>query len=280
MRVGIASFFRERPSEAGTAIDRLVKFGRRIEELGFSGVWVGDGMGRGRPVMDAFLSLAALCSVTSRIELGTCVIQTPIRNAAELAHEAQSLNVLSEGRLMFGVGVGSTRNDFDLFGVDFSKRFGTLKPTIETMRRAWRGEPINGVTLSPWAANRGGPPILLGSWLKEHWIRYAAEHCDGWIASGLFSHWEDVEAGIGSYRQAGGKRAVLTNVPADFRSEPQFSDRFTKAATISLVCPFDEAKDRLKRIEQLGFDDVILAPPDESPELLDPIAELVGAGVG
>lgn len=259
----------------GPALQRFVNFGRRIEELGFNGLWVGDGMGRGNPTMDPLLPLATLCSVTRRIELGTCVVQTPIRNAVELAHQAQSLNVLSQGRLRFGVGSGSTRADFDLLGADFTKRFSTLKSSIDVMRQAWRGEPINGVSLSPWQANGNGPPILIGTWRNERWISYAAENCDGWIASGLFSTWEDVEVGIQAYRKAGGKRAILTNIPADFSGEPRFSDRFTKAASISLVCPAPTAKERLKRIEQLGFDDVILAPPDETLAYLEPIAELV-----
>jgi alkanesulfonate monooxygenase SsuD/methylene tetrahydromethanopterin reductase-like flavin-dependent oxidoreductase (luciferase family) len=275
VRIGIASFWRERPADTGAAIDRLVDFGRRIEELGFSGLWVGDGMGRGNPTMDPLLPLAALCSVTRRIELGTCVVQLPIRNPVELAHQAQTLNVLSQGRFSFGVGVGSTRADFDLLGADFMNRFSTLEASIDVVRRAWRGEPINGVSLSPWRANGSGPPILLGTWRNPGWISYAARKCEGWIASGLFSTWQDAEAGVQAYRNAGGKRAILTNVPVDFRSEPEYSDRFTKAATISLVCPIDVARQRLQRLEELGFDDVVLAPPNESPEYLDPVAELV-----
>jgi alkanesulfonate monooxygenase SsuD/methylene tetrahydromethanopterin reductase-like flavin-dependent oxidoreductase (luciferase family) len=276
MRVGVASFLSE-PSTLGgdPTIDRFVTFGREAERLGLDGVWVGDWMGRGTATLDPLLPLATLCSVTDRIELGTCVVQLPIRNPVELAHRVQTLNVLSKGRFVFGVGTGSTRADFDLLGVDFTQRFSLLESSIDLMRRAWRGEPINGVSLSPWQANGSGPPILLGAWRSPRWIGYAAERCDGWIASGLFSKWEQAEAGIRRYRQSGGQRAVLANVLVDFREVPVWQEDWARNAEISLSCPIDIARERLAKIEDLGFDDVILLPPDESPEYLDMIGELL-----
>jgi alkanesulfonate monooxygenase SsuD/methylene tetrahydromethanopterin reductase-like flavin-dependent oxidoreductase (luciferase family) len=276
MRVGIASFLSE-PVASGSdpMIKRLVVFGQEAENRGLDGVWVGDWLGRGTPTLDPLLPLAALCSVTDRIEFGTCVVQVPIRNPVELAHRVQTLNVLSGGRFIFGVGAGSTRADFDLLGMDFTKRFSTLKSSIDVMRRAWRGDPVNGVSLSPWEANGNGPPIALGAWRNVHWISYAAEHCEGWIASGLFSKWEQAEAGIRHYRRLGGKRAILANVLLDFREVPQWQEDWARNAEISLACPIDIARERLARIEDMGFDDVILLPPDESPEYLEMVSELL-----
>jgi len=280
MRIGIASFLLERAADASTTIDRLVRFGQQVESHGFAGIWVGDAMGRGEPTLDPMLALASLCSVTRRIELGISVLQVPLRQPAELAHRAQTLNVLSEGRFRFGVGAGSTRADFDFVSANFEKRFATLEESIDIMRRAWRGEPLNGVALTPWRANRGGPPILLGAWRNPRWIDYAAHRCEGWIASGLFSKWEDLEAGVRAYRSAGGKRAILTNVPIDLRQRREYADKWAKVAQVSLACPLATARERLERIEQLGFDDLILVPPDESPEHLDMARELVPAGDG
>src|SRR3546814_16384432 len=61
------------------------------------------------------------------------------------------------------------------------------------------------------------PPILLGAWRSRRWIERAAESCDGWLASGIHSSWEDLERGIGIYRAAGGGRAAVANV--SIRSE-------------------------------------------------------------
>ncbi len=277
MRIGIASFLVERASDTVPMVSQLAEFARHVEQLGFSGIWVGDAMGRGEPTLDPMLALAALCSVTSRIELGISVLQLPIREAAELAHRAQTLNVLSQGRFRFGVGVGSTPADFDFTGADFDHRFANLLPAIEAMRDVWRGEPRNGVVLSPWLANGGGPSVLLGAWRNRRWINYAAQHCDGWIASGLFSKWDDATDGIRAYREAGGRRAILTNVPIDLRPRPEYADQWAKVAQITLACPMAAAVERLQRIEQLGFDDVVLVPPNESPEHLQMIRDLVDA---
>ncbi len=276
MRIGVASFLVERAADVGAMVERLAALGQQIEALGFSGIWVGDAMGRGEATLDPMLALATLCAVTTRIELGISVLQTPIREPAELAHRAQTLNVLAQGRFRFGVGAGSTRSDFDFVGANFEKRFAALRDSIDIMRRIWRGEPQNGVVLTPWQSN-GTPPVFLGAWRSPRWISYAAQSCDGWIASGLFSKWGDLEAGVQAYRKAGGTRAILTNVPIDLRPRPEYADHWAEVAQISLACPIGIARERLKRIEQLGFDDVILVPPDESPEHLEMAGELLGA---
>ncbi len=82
-----------------------------------------------------------LAAVTQRVELGISVLQLPLRNPIELAHRVQSVQALSGNRLRLGVGSGSTRADFELLGYDYDHRFGTMKRALETMRKAWKGEP-------------------------------------------------------------------------------------------------------------------------------------------
>jgi alkanesulfonate monooxygenase SsuD/methylene tetrahydromethanopterin reductase-like flavin-dependent oxidoreductase (luciferase family) len=276
MRIGIASFLSAFSNHGPrTTLDRLVAFSCQVENAGFEGIWVGDAMGRGTPTLDPLIALAALCSVTKSMELGTSVLQVPLREPVELAHRVQTLNVLSKGRLRFGVGAGSTRLDFTLVGANFEDRFKTLLSSVETMRSVWRGEPSNGVVLSPWAGEEAGPPIMLGAWRSKQWINYAAERCAGWIASGLFSKWDDAEAGVRAYREAGGTRAMLVNVPVDLRDKPEYADEWAEVAQISLACKPAIAKDRLRRIEQMGFDDVVLVLPDEDPRHLDMVRALI-----
>ncbi len=276
MRIGIASFLSAFSNHGtDTTLDRLVAFSRQVEEAGFEGIWVGDAMGRGTPTLDPLTALAVLCSATSRMELGTSVLQIPIREPVELAHRVQALNVFSKGRLRFGVGAGSTKLDFTLVGANFEERFKTLRQSIDTMRSIWRGEPSNGVVLSPWAGLEDGPPILMGAWRSRRWVTYAAENCAGWIASGLFSKWSDAEEGVKMYREAGGRRAMLVNVPVDLREKPEYADEWAEVAQISLVCNQAVAKDRLRRIEQMGFDDVVLVMPDEDPRHLDMVRALL-----
>jgi alkanesulfonate monooxygenase SsuD/methylene tetrahydromethanopterin reductase-like flavin-dependent oxidoreductase (luciferase family) len=256
-------------------VERVVTFGQQVEHLGFAGLWVPDSLGRGQPTIDPLLMLAVVAGVTKTIELGTCVLQVPLRHPVELAHRAQSLNLLSGGRFRFGVGSGSTRADFEAVGADFDARFKTLTTSLELMRRAWRGEEVVGPALSLWPGTEGGPPLMLGAWRSPRWIDLAARFCQGWIASGIYSEWEDVATGLRMFRAAGGKRVVLANVFTDLRPEPLFADRVGRVK-ISLICPAAEARERLKRLEQLGLDDVLLVCPFGDPDQLEMIRELVG----
>ena len=215
MRLSIVTFLHPATEPRDRPLGRVVDYVRRIEKSGFPGIWVTDSLGRGRPTLDPLVVLGMLSAATQRVELGTAVLQVSLRNPIELAHRVQSVQALSGGRLRLGVGSGSTRADFDLLGADYDQRFRTLMSSLDTMRRAWRGEAVNGGALSPWPGCEGGPPVLLGAWRSPRWIAYAAKQCQGWIASGLYSSWEDLENGMRLYRDGGGTNAVLANVVVD-----------------------------------------------------------------
>src|SRR5438128_8460130 len=136
-------------------MDRICEFGRQVEARGFPGIWIGDSLGRGRPTLDSLQVLTALAAVTRRVELGIAVLQLPLRNPIELAHRVQSLQAMSNGRLILGVGSGSTRDDFTLLGYDYDHRFRTFKNDLEIMSRVWNGAEVNGGTLSAWPGCKG-----------------------------------------------------------------------------------------------------------------------------
>jgi alkanesulfonate monooxygenase SsuD/methylene tetrahydromethanopterin reductase-like flavin-dependent oxidoreductase (luciferase family) len=204
MRLSVVTFMRPGTELRDRPLGRIVDYARRIERSGFPGIWVTDSLGRGRPTLDPLVALGVLSAATQRVELGTAVLQVSLRHPIELAHRVQSAQALSGGRLRLGVGSGSTRADFDLLGANYDQRFRNLMSSLDIMRRAWSGEAVNGGTLSPWPGCEGGPPILLGAWRNPRWIAYAAKQCHGWIASGLYSSWEDLENGMRLYREAGG----------------------------------------------------------------------------
>ena len=203
-----------------------------------------------------------------RVELGIAVLQVPLRHPVELAHRVQSVQMLSGNRLRLGVGSGSTRADFELLGGDYDRRFRTLMSSLDTMRAAWAGRTVNGGALSPWPGCESGPPILLGAWRSPRWITYAANQCQGWTPSGRFSSWEDLAAGMRIYREAGGDNAVLANVAIDLAEHPESAD-LARAANVSLICPPDEASRRLKRVEALGFDEILLVSQTNSLEEIE-----------
>src|SRR5260370_21696775 len=130
----------------------------------------------------------------------------------------------------------------------------------DSMGRAWRGEQLPGGALTPWPGAEGGPRVLLGAWRNKRWIVCAAERCAGWIASGLYSQPEELAAGMKIYRDAGGKRAVLSNVIVALEEGSEAAQR-ALSATVTLTGGADAALGRLKRIRDVGFDDVLCMTP-------------------
>src|SRR5262249_22396538 len=137
-----------------------------------------------------------------------------------------------------------------------------------------RGEPVKGGVLSPWPGSEGGPPVLLGAWRNPRWITYAAKQCQGWVASGLYSSWEDLENGMRLYREAGGRNAVLANVVVDL-SGPAEPGSLAGRAKVALVCFPDEAPQRVERLDQIGFDGGLVVSAAPSLEELERVRDFL-----
>lgn len=270
MRVHVVNVLRGTPDIKGRTLDRFGGFARDIEAKGFNGLWVTDSFGRGRPTLDPVVLMSVIAAVTKRIEIGTCVLQVPVRHPVELAHRIQSLHALTGDRLMLGLGSGSTQADFDIVGEDYTQRFKTLMASLAIMRQAWRGETLAGGALTPWPGTEGGPALMLGAWRNKRWIVYAAEECQGWIASGLYPKPEELEAGIKFYRNAGGKRAILSNVIIDLHGDAKDMP-LGGNASVMLTGGEAAARDKLRWIKEAGFDDVLCMA---KPEALDDLARL------
>jgi alkanesulfonate monooxygenase SsuD/methylene tetrahydromethanopterin reductase-like flavin-dependent oxidoreductase (luciferase family) len=245
----------QQPDGSAPTVSQLMQRARLIERVGFDGIWLGDSLGRGpRPRPDPLMFLAAAAAATEHIELGTAVLQVPLRHPVELAQRLLTLHGLSGGRFSAGLGAGSTRADFDAVAADYDGRFRTLGENLLIMRRLFAGEQVGAANLQPWPNTLGGPPILIGSWHSGRWVRRAAAEYDGWIASGRTS-FNAIAEGIQRFRDAGGKRAVLGTVSVDLTVA---STSLADDGPFHLRCGLDEAGHRLQRIADLGYDDVLL----------------------
>ncbi|HVB16602.1 MAG TPA: hypothetical protein VNF04_08730, partial [Stellaceae bacterium] len=108
------------------------------------------------------------------------------------------------------------------------------------------------------------------AWRNKRWIVYAAEQCAGWIASGLYPKPEELEAGVRFYRDAGGKRAILSNVIIDLHGNAE-NMPLGGNASVMLTGGEAAARDKLRWIKECGFDDVLCMA---MPESLDDLARL------
>ena len=206
--------------------------------------------------LDPLSAVSAAAAATERIEVGTCILQTPLRHPVELANRVLTTQLVCEGRLSLGVGAGSTRSDYDLVGIPFEERMRRFEEGLATMRKLWNGGSVDGANLHPSASLLGGPPVLIGSWAGSRWIPRAAREFDGWIASAHYAGFDKLKAGIEAFREAGGKRAIVTNISLDLHASAEPLD--DASGSFSLVCGPDEAARRLQRLADLGFDDALV----------------------
>ena len=195
---------------AGDQANYLVNEAKAIESAGFDSIWSAHAMGRGFMMHDPLLALTAAAAVTTRVELGTGILQLPLYHPADVLLKVLTLLQIAGDRLLLGVGAGSTQADYALHDQDFSRRFHQLEISLKALRQGFEsGQVGNGdVGLPPNL--RGGPRLLLGTWGQS--VKRAASEFDGWIASGM--HRTPAESGeaLTAYRAAGGQRAIVSTI--------------------------------------------------------------------
>lgn len=244
---------------------------RLAEKVGFEGLWFFDTVGRGTFRPDPVSAMSAAASVTEKIDLGTCILQVPLRRPVELAHRVLSAHYLSGGRVRLGVGAGSTEADFKATGNDYKNRFKELAAALPIMQGLWRGETVGDANLTPVDAVKGGPPVLIGSWAGSRWIPIAAKQYDGWISSAHFTNIATLKEGYKRFKGEGGGRTVASNIPVDLTAE---SKSLSDEDHLDLRCGPEEAKARLNMLAEIGFDDAIVTVFDFSEEHLATVRAL------
>src|SRR5438477_1704480 len=193
----------------------LIAGARAVERAGFDSLWCFDSIGRGFMIPDPLIAVSVAATATERLTLGTGILQVPLRRPVELAHRILTAHLVCKGRFLLGVGAGSTRVDFEAVGVDYDTRMQAMDESLAVMRRLWQGDRVGQADLTPWKSALGGPKVLIGSWSGKQWIARAAKDFDGWIASAAKTSYATLADAIRRYRDAGGTRAIVTNIAAD-----------------------------------------------------------------
>jgi alkanesulfonate monooxygenase SsuD/methylene tetrahydromethanopterin reductase-like flavin-dependent oxidoreductase (luciferase family) len=172
----------------------LLGLAEQAEQLGFDAIWAGDGP-LARPRHDALVMLTALAARTDRVVLGTGVLLGALRPALLLAQATSTLDQISEGRFVLGLGAGfpfpETERQFEAVGVPYTGRVGRLAETIAALRLLWQaeGEPIDfhgrhiqlsEVALQPVPYTAGGPRLWLAG-AGETAERRVGRVADGWL---------------------------------------------------------------------------------------------------
>lgn len=193
MKVGITLPLAEHPGKQ-PSYEEIRALARQAEAAGFDSLWCFDHLlfrGEGEPaegIWECWTTLSALAEATSRIQLGTLVLCTAFRNPAVLAKMAATLDSISNGRLILGLGAGWHRPEFDAFGIDFDHRVARFEEAVHIIasllrtgkaefdgRYSW----VHGGELRPRGVRPAGPPLLIGG-SGPRMLRATARHADLW----------------------------------------------------------------------------------------------------
>src|SRR5690242_19677573 len=182
---------RERVMEGHHETGSLLALAEKAEGLGYDSIWVGDSV-TARPRHDPLTLMAAMAARTKKVEIGTAVLLPALRNPVLLAHQVATVDRISEGRLILGIGIAADmpaiRREFTAMGVPFEKRVGRMNDTMRLCKALWTGKPVDwkGLwtvkegTVGPTPHRPSGPPIWFGGGLPAGRERTGRLY-DGWF---------------------------------------------------------------------------------------------------
>jgi probable F420-dependent oxidoreductase len=162
-----------------------------VDRGGYDSLWVGDHISFPLAIFDPLLQLAQAAVVSRRLQLGTGVYLLPLRHPTPVAKQVSTLDHLSEGRFIFGVGVGGEfPKEYEACGVPLAERGARLSESLAVLRKLWSGESAShtgrffqfeGVTMQPPPRQAGGPPIWCGG-RSDPALRRVGRLTDGWMS--------------------------------------------------------------------------------------------------
>jgi probable F420-dependent oxidoreductase len=263
--------------EGFLSIDAIGEMVRAIDRAGLDACFVTDHPAPsrrwldhgGHATLDPFVVLTVAATASARIRVHTHILVLAYRNPFVVAKAAASLDALSGGRLVMGIGTGYLRPEYAAVGVPFEERGARTDEALAILRQAWTGEPVayqgrhfeaRDAVVLPKPANPAGIPIWAGG-NSERAIRRAVEHCEGWCpfpVTGMVS--------------ATARTDELANI-AQLRDK--LAHAHDLAASIGRSRPLEICMGR--------FDHDVAMKPDGRPDAaraIDDYAELAEAGVG
>lgn len=223
MKIGMILPLAEDESGSAPSWQQLKAAAIQSEGLGFDSVWVYDHLFHrfeGHPTVgfhECWTMLTALAAVTERVEIGTTVLCAGFRNPALLAKMAESLDEVSAGRLILGLGAGWHKEEFDAFGFPFDHRVSRLEEALQILKPLLRDREVTfegrfhsavDTVISPRGPRDTGVPLLLAAFAPRM-MRLTARFADMWTTDWL--------GPISKVREDIGKlRAACDEVGRDF----------------------------------------------------------------
>jgi alkanesulfonate monooxygenase SsuD/methylene tetrahydromethanopterin reductase-like flavin-dependent oxidoreductase (luciferase family) len=276
----------------GVTRDSLLEWSRRAEARGFPGVASLDRLVY--PGYEALTSLAAAAAVTERVRLTTQVLLAPWRlNAALMAKQVATVQHLSNGRMVLGIGLGAREDDYTASGITTEGRGDRLTEMIEEILRIWEGEERGTAGgIGPPLDDVGRPQLLVGGGVDAS-FRRAAKLGDGWTAGGVppeqFA--QAAEAVRAAWREEGREGNPRLTALAYFGLGPTgvedaehdlkhyyawLGDETASMIAGSATTDEDSARAYAKAFEDAGCDELTFFPSSTDPQQVDLLADAIG----
>jgi alkanesulfonate monooxygenase SsuD/methylene tetrahydromethanopterin reductase-like flavin-dependent oxidoreductase (luciferase family) len=287
------------PGEPAQFYPRLA---RLVEDAGFDSLFVGDHLFAAGPSVDALALLADISARTSRIDVGTAVLQLALREPVATAKQIATIDMLSRGRVVLGVGVGGEfADEWAAAGVPTAGRGARLDEWLDLAHRLWSGEPVehrgtlrtvDAVRGSPLPHSAGGPRVWVGGRSDAALCR--AARYDGWVAYAVsLRRLRESLSRLRELRGAGTELRIAlvlwTNVA---RSEDAARESIATVlgtryrqdfdGFVDAFCAIGEPRavaERIQAFREAGVTDVLLCPQCPAEEFLgqvEMLAELEG----
>lgn len=253
---------------------------KRIEDLGFDAMWCGEHVFFYVPTLDVAPVLAAWAAQTTRIKVGSGITLLPLRPAAVTAKTFATLDIISGGRVIMGIGVGGEYpKEFDACGVPVKERGARTNESLEIIKKLWTGEEVTHqgrfwnfgpVKLQPPPVQPGGPPIWV-SGRSEAALKRAAKYGDAFLPY-LYS--------VDRFRKSGEQLRDLATQAGRDPGQIQMGSLLEICVADTYEQAHQAAADSLSRTYQQDFDKIVdrvsaLGTPEQCAEQ---IAAYVEAG--
>ena len=285
----------------GPRVELNWQMAETAERIGYDSVWIGDSI-TSKPRLEPMTAMAAVAARTNRVKIGTAVLLNALRHPVHLAHAAATIDNISGGRTILGLGAGRSNNrmfvdEHAAVGVPIMERAARMEESIRVMRALWTGEPVSSagefypldnVALEPRPVQ---PSIPL--WISSNWVRRGlarvAELGDAWItnvpSANLFSRcWERIEQCAGEMGRdpsaIGRCLYISVNLNDEADAALDEGDRFMRAyysvpydvISRQLLCVFgppSKSIEAIKAYQERGADYFIVrfASPDQMGQL-------------
>ncbi|HIM37006.1 MAG TPA: LLM class flavin-dependent oxidoreductase [Dehalococcoidia bacterium] len=277
----------------------ISQWAQKAEQLNFHSLWVQESIVGDSPVLEPVNLLSYIAAITHKVKLGTSVMVAPLRNPVQLAKSLGSLDHMSAGRLIVGLGLGGQNNDVEPFGISPERRVRRYVEIMEVMKALWTQTEaqydghfwkLEGTQMEPKPVQKPYPPLWLGA-RHPNALSRAVRHADGWMGAGSSTTASFVE-GVGQTRmfleEAGKDPATFTiskrvyiavdddEKRAEGRLREWFGKRYKNADMASQVAVWGstaKCADKLGELAEAGAEMLLLNPAFDHMEQLELLAK-------